>query len=521
MFATESCLVFERRRESVDSAIVINISNIYSVQEVVCVRNGRCTFNIYMFHNPRGSGTPYSTRREKMQFVSNDGSPVPHPPAVPRLSLQENVMENQMPVKTPRGMPISTRGLNPRFQRQLQAVPQSAVGANPIIPNAPITAAEARARYGVLLNTYEMREIDDYQEIFYLGQITKKTRPSLSAASNYGYDDAQHHYRASVGDHVIYRYEIRAVLGKGAFGQVLRCYDHKTKSSVALKIIVNTELMHEQGRIECSVVQHITKLDPTNQHHLIRGIDFFIFRKHICTTSEILGQNLYEYSRAMKFRPIPPRQMKPAARQMLEALAFIHANSIVHCDLKPENVLIDTSGFPNVRLIDFGSSCFVGHQRYEYIQSRFYRAPEVILGIKYGPPMDVWSFACIVVEIITGKPIFPGDNEHEQLEMLMQVLGPVPDTLRTKCSRRKEFFTSDGKVVAYKGQKNRRTGSLTLEAATHIGDPLLLDLLKKCLEWKQEDRISAADALAHPWFHVKEVPAKRPQTSQIFPELIR
>jgi dual specificity tyrosine-phosphorylation-regulated kinase 2/3/4 len=366
-----------------------------------------------------------------------------------------------------------------------------------------------------------MREIVDFDEIYFLGQTTKKVQPSLSANSNYGYDDGHHHYKAVVGDHIAYRYEIRTVLGKGSFGQVIRCYDHKMKYSVALKIIVNTELMHEQGRVECSIVQELNKIDPSNSHHLIRGLDFFIFRRHICAAFEILGQNLYEYSRSMRFRPISPKEIKTTAKQLLEALSFCHEHSIVHCDLKPENVLIDITGFPNVKLIDFGSSCFVGHQRYEYIQSRFYRAPEVILGIRYGPPMDIWSFACILIEMIIGKPIFPGDNEHELLGMLIHVLGPVPETLRTKCSRKKEFFTSDGKFVGVKGHRYHRPGTLSLEVATHITDPLLLDLLKKCFEWKQEDRITAADALKHPWFHVKETVGMRPQTSRIFPELIR
>jgi dual specificity tyrosine-phosphorylation-regulated kinase 2/3/4 len=466
-------------------------------------------------------GTPSSARKEKPYVGSDGASLIPHPPTGPRLSARENTIDNAGSVKSPRSNPFSARASNPRFHRQIVAMPQSVVAVSPIVPNAPITPNEARMKYAALLNSYEMREIDEYPEIYYLGQVTKKVRPTLTGISNYGYDDTQHHYKISVGDHIAFRYEIRALLGKGAFGQVLRCYDHKMKMQVALKVIVNTELMHEQGRIECSILQHLNKLDPSHSHHLIQGLDFFVFRRHICASFQILGQNLYEYSRAMRFRPVPPRQLKPTAQQILEGLAFIHSNSIVHCDLKPENILIDVTGFPNVKVIDFGSSCFIGHQRYEYIQSRFYRAPEVILGLKYGPPMDIWSFACIIIEIIIGKPIFPGDNEHEQLAMLIQVLGPVPDHLRSKCSRKKEFFTPDGAFVGCKGHKFRRAGSLSLETATRISDPLLLDLLKRCLEWDQTDRITASDALNHQWFRVKEVATKRPQTSQIFPELIR
>jgi dual specificity tyrosine-phosphorylation-regulated kinase 2/3/4 len=118
---------------------------------------------------------------------------------------------------------------------------------SPIVPNAPILPAEARAKYSGLLTAYEMEEINGFQDVYFLGQFTKKNRPNTTGASNYGFDNLQHHYRCNNGDHVAYRFEIRAVLGKGAFGQVLRCFDHKTQKNVALKMIINTEQMHEPG----------------------------------------------------------------------------------------------------------------------------------------------------------------------------------------------------------------------------------------------------------------------------------
>jgi dual specificity tyrosine-phosphorylation-regulated kinase 2/3/4 len=290
---------------------------------------------------------------------------------------------------------------------------------------------------------------------------------------------------------------------------------------VAVKVIINTDIMHEQGRIECSVLQHLNKIDSSNSHYVVRMFETYVFRRHICATFEILGQNLYEYSRTMRFRPMPARQVRPTARELLEAIAFCHQNSIVHCDVKPENILVDVAGFPHIKLIDFGSSCYIGQQRYDYIQSRFYRAPEVILGLRYGPPMDVWSFACVVLEMIMGKPIFPGATEHEQLDMLMEVFGPIPAVLRNACSRRKEFFTPEGEFIVPQGQKHRQPGGFTLEQITRITDPLLIDLLRKCFAWVQEERISAAEALLHPWFTVKGLVTNRPPTSHILPELNR
>ena len=468
----------------------------------------------------RHSFTPHTARKEWSKPVFDMGNFAPKPPQVPRLALRENVdLENQMGPRTPKGGAVSVRGGNPRFQRNGQLSQRAMAMVSPVVMNGPITPEEAKLKYASLLTAYETKEISDFREIYYLGQYSKKITPSARSRNN-GFDDSQHHYKAVIGDHIAYRYEIKAILGKGAFGQVIRCFDHKTKQNVALKLVVNTELMHEQGRIECSIIQHLNRADPDNKHHIVRGLDFFVFRKHICVTFEILGQNLYEYSRAMRFRPIPPKQMKPIAKQMLEGLAFCHANRVVHCDMKPENVLLEPGGFQRCKIIDFGSSCFVGRQRYEYIQSRYYRAPEVILGIRYGPPMDIWSFACIVVEMIIGQPIFPGDDEAEQLDMLMEVFGHPPENVM-KQVKRKEFFAADGGVVARKGKRRRRVGSITLEALTRINDPLLMDLLKKCFEWDQEKRITAAEALNHQWFTVKEIAPSRSTGQYILPELIR
>lgn len=81
-------------------------------------------------------------------------------------------------------------------------------------------------------------------------------------------------------------------------------------------------------------------------------------------------------------------------------------NGIIHCDLKPENILLERCGYTNVKVIDFGSSCYIGQNAYAYIQSRFYRAPEVIFGSEYEEPIDIWSLGCIAAELLTGNYTF-------------------------------------------------------------------------------------------------------------------
>lgn len=96
---------------------------------------------------------------------------------------------------------------------------------------------------------------------------------------------------------------------------------------------------------------------------------------------------------------------------------------MIHCDLKPENILLKDPAKSGIKIIDFGSSCFQGERVYTYIQSRFYRAPEIILGIPYTPAIDMWSFGCIMAEFAMGYPLFPGEDEGDQLSLMMEVLG--------------------------------------------------------------------------------------------------
>jgi dual specificity tyrosine-phosphorylation-regulated kinase 2/3/4 len=124
----------------------------------------------------------------------------------------------------------------------------------------------------------------------------------------------------------------------------------------------------------------------------------------------------------------------------LQSLDLLGKHSVVHCDLKPENILLKHPTKSSIKVIDFGSSCLENEKVYTYIQSRFYRSPEVILGMSYNMAIDMWSLGCILAELYTGYPLFPGENEQEQLSCIMEIQG-VPDRyLIEKSSRKKVFF---------------------------------------------------------------------------------
>jgi dual specificity tyrosine-phosphorylation-regulated kinase 2/3/4 len=104
-------------------------------------------------------------------------------------------------------------------------------------------------------------------------------------------------------------------------------------------------------------------------------------------------------------------------------LSYMKSMNIIHCDLKPENILLRDSKKSAIKVIDFGTGCFENHIVYTYIQSRFYRAPEIMLGISYSTAIDMWSFGCILIELFLGYPLFCGEDEPEQMAMIMEYLG--------------------------------------------------------------------------------------------------
>ncbi|SLM35126.1 dual specificity tyrosine-phosphorylation regulated kinase 2 [Lasallia pustulata] len=351
------------------------------------------------------------------------------------------------------------------------------------------------------LNIFERGEIVDYKEVFFCGiQNARKHVGDLSAeAANFGYDDERGDYNIVNGDHLAYRYEIVDVLGKGSFGQVVRCIDHKNGSLVAIKIIRNKKRFHQQALVEVDLLQKLRDWDPQNKHSMVIFTQSFYFRGHLCISTELLGMNLYEFIKYHDFRGFSLKLIKRFTKQLLNSLILLKSHKVIHCDLKPENILLAHPAHSEIKVIDFGSSCLENEKVYTYIQSRFYRSPEVILGMTYGMPIDMWSLGCILAELLTGFPIFPGENEQEQLACIMEVFGPPEKHLIEKSTRKKLFFDSLGKprlTVSSKG-KRRRPSSKSLQQALKCDDDAFLDFISRCLRWDPDRRLKPDEAILH------------------------
>ncbi|XP_070610799.1 dual specificity tyrosine-phosphorylation-regulated kinase 4 [Erythrolamprus reginae] len=367
----------------------------------------------------------------------------------------------------------------------------------------PLTSAEALKYFKNQLTLYEQREIKDYKELWFLGLDAKKIEGYLDGENISTYDDDHGSYKKVLSDHIAYRYEILAVIGKGSFGHVVKCLDHKTGEKVAVKIIRNKKRFHSQALVEVGILNSLRKKDQDNTHNVVHMKEYFCFRNHFCISFELLGLNLYELIKKNNFQGFTLGLIRRFTHCILRCLQLLYTEKIIHCDLKPENILISHSsaGQISFKVIDFGSSCYEHQRVYTYVQSRFYRSPEVILGHPYTTSIDMWSLGCIMVELYTGYPLFPGENEVEQLACIMEILGLPPSDFIQTASRKRTFFDANGapkSITNTRGKiRNPNSKDLSVVLKTHVGS--FLDFLKKCLVWKPSLRMIPEEAIHHAW----------------------
>jgi len=141
-----------------------------------------------------------------------------------------------------------------------------------------------------------------FMQIYFVGPNAKKQQSMLDVANNNGYDDDQGSYVHVPHDHVAYRYEVLRMLGKGSFGQVMKVYDHRDRTSIALKMVRNEKRFHRQAQEEIRILEHLRKQDPEGAANVVQMLDTFTFRNHICITFELLSMNLYELIKKNKFQ---------------------------------------------------------------------------------------------------------------------------------------------------------------------------------------------------------------------------
>ena len=165
-----------------------------------------------------------------------------------------------------------------------------------------ITPNQALKYYKDVLTIYERNEILDYEEIYYAGEKIKKVKEELKNVVSF--DNEDNDFIINFHDHINYKYEILSILGQGSFGQTLKCFDHKTKELVAIKIIKNKKQFTKQGSVEVKILKFIKDHDKENKSSIVNIKEHFLFRNHLCIVFEILSLNLYDVLRHRKFKVI-------------------------------------------------------------------------------------------------------------------------------------------------------------------------------------------------------------------------
>ena len=301
-----------------------------------------------------------------------------------------------------------------------------------------------------MVKTYkEINSNYNYQEI----KSVKKslTYPDKGVRNN-NLDNEEYNLIVHVDD-IINNYHIVDLLGQGISGRVYEVYkNNDTKNRYALKIIKNKKVYRNQSLIELKIVTTLNKNFPLNNHndsHIISVYDYFFYQEHLCIIFELLNENLYQLLQHNHLQGISLNSINFIIKQLLEAVELVHRMGIIHCDIKPENILLKINIEKNksdisVKLTDFGSACIKNNPIFSIVQSLFYRAPEVILGIPYTQAIDIWSIGLVAIELFLGGPLLPGYSEYDQLLKIITIVGKIPDLMLMRNGKRvSNFFNYD------------------------------------------------------------------------------
>lgn len=265
-----------------------------------------------------------------------------------------------------------------------------------------------------------------------------------------GCDNVEGNLVVYEGDIITFRnikYEVISFLGKGSYGQVFKCRNINYNELIALKISKGELIYTKPSLKEASILY---RLNPISENTFVKIKEDFDFKGHHCLVLELLSYNLYEYLKFNNFVGIDHRSLKKIAIQTLKALSVLHSCQIIHSDVKPENILLETADF-NVKMIDLGASFYPNEQirRDFYIQSRYYRAPEVLNKQHVSTSIDIWSLGCVFYELYMGKPLFAGASNNDQLERIYFFFGD--NFLKNQPSlERRVSFNENNKVMEYR-----------------------------------------------------------------------
>ncbi|XP_076686056.1 pre-mRNA processing factor 4 kinase isoform X2 [Andrena cerasifolii] len=419
--------------------------------------------------------------------------------------------------------PKSPQLVKKRKSRFEDAPPEETDKAEDVKPMEKIKQEEKQ-------NAKKSNEWDMFAEADNIGDFNSPTvegkrqggpdNPSLTD----NWDDAEGYYRVRVGETLDNRYVVYGYTGQGVFSNVVRARDSaRGNLDVAVKIIRNNEIMHRTGLKELEILRKLNDADPEDRFHCLRLFRHFFHKNHLCMVFEPLAMNLREVLKKYgKDVGLHVKAVRSYTQQLFLALKLLKRANILHADIKPDNILVSESKLV-LKLCDFGSASHAHENEITpYLVSRFYRAPEIILGIPYDFGIDMWSVGCTIYELYTGKIMFSGKTNNQMLKFFMDLKGKMPNKLIRKGTFKDQHFDSNcnflyhevdkvterEKVVVMSTLPATRDlcaelggNSLPPEQSRKVGQ--LKDLLERTLMLDAGKRITVNHALAHPFIQEK------------------
>ncbi|KAM9826128.1 cyclin-dependent kinase-like 5 isoform 1-T4 [Syngnathus typhle] len=300
------------------------------------------------------------------------------------------------------------------------------------------------------------------------------------------------------------KFEVLGIVGEGAYGVVLKCRHKETNELVAIKKFKDSE---ENEEVKETTLRELKMLRTLKQDNIVELKEAFRRRGKLYLVFEYVERNMLELLEELP-NGAAPDKVRSYIYQLIKAINWCHKNEIVHRDIKPENLLISSEDV--LKLCDFGFARNLSEgtdaNYTEYVATRWYRSPELLLGAPYGKAVDMWSVGCILGELSDGQPLFPGESEIDQLFTIQKVLGPLP------AEQMKLFYN------------NPRFHGIRFPSVTHpqtlerryqgILSGLMLDLMKNLLLLNPTERYLTEQSLNHPAFQpLRQVERERPSPS--------
>ncbi|EJD48800.1 kinase-like protein [Auricularia subglabra TFB-10046 SS5] len=358
-------------------------------------------------------------------------------------------------------------------------------------------------------------EEEDVDDLFALDDAPKKkktvrrvVKPKVDVVAADAAADPEGYYTVRLGESLDSgRYDVFSVVGKGMFSNVVRARDTaEGEREVAIKIIRAQETMYKAGMKEVATLMRIRQADPDDKRHFIRLERTFEHRGHLCLVFESLNMNLREVvKRFGKDVGLSLGAVRAYANQLFVALAQLRKLNLMHADLKPDNILVSENK-ALLKVCDLGSAADAsegGSEVTPYLVSRFYRAPEIILGMPYDCAIDVWSAGCTLYELYTGKILFPGRSNAHMLLLMAELKGRFNTKLIRKARFADTYFDELGAFVhpdakTVNALKVRDMRARLLGGGNEEkGLDQFVDLLEKCLMLDPSRRITPREVLAH------------------------